>query len=233
MSQPEPVIRTAAESDEQVIEQVRRGDRAAYEIIVRRYNQHLFRVTRSILQNDDAAQDAVQETWIAVWFRLDRFKPGTGFGAWLTRIAINEALMIRRKNRRHDQQRDAGDISEKIHIKQVEISEPAEAVLREEFIRLVEKAVDRLPDEFRTVFVLRAVQQLSVKETASCLDIKTATVKTRYHRARNLMQAALGQQLDTASPNAFEFAGARCDQIVARVYERLELDTPAPVECGH
>lgn len=216
------------ESDEVVIERVRGGDTRSYETIMRRYNQRLFRAARSILLDDDVAQDAVQEAYVSAYYKLDKYSPTGSFGAWLTRIAVNEALMIRRKNLKYQRMNGYEDNAEDRgpgHSLSAPGLDPADGVVNGELVQMIESAVDRLPDDFRTVFVLRAIHQLSVKETANCLDIKEATVKSRFHRARHLMQTMLNHEFDVAGLHAFEFAGKRCDAIVDRVLERLESDS--------
>lgn len=212
--------------DEVAIERIRGGDTRSYEIIMRRYNQRLFRVARSILKDDDAAQDAVQEAYVSAFYKMDRYAPTGSFGAWLTRIAINEALMIKRKDRKHGKQPDTGNDDGVVgeYESVAPSANPSNAAANGERAGLIEQAVDQLPEDFRTVFVMRAIEQLSVQETAASLDINPATVKTRFHRARSLMQAALNRHLDSAGLNTFEFAGRRCDRLVAKVLERLEAE---------
>ncbi|MDH5408899.1 MAG: RNA polymerase sigma factor [Gammaproteobacteria bacterium] len=205
-------------SDEVAIEYVRSGNTAAFEVIMRRYNQRLYRVARSILLDNDAAQDAVQQAYIAAYYKLDSYTEHTSFSAWLTRITINEALMIRRKHdNRIAENRDMHE-ADKIAAKS---NNPATIHANKELAVMIESAIGQLPEEFRYVFVLRAVQQLSTKETAESLDINEATVKTRLHRARNLMQLNLNEHIEQAGLHVFEFAGQRCDNIVRMVLERL------------
>lgn len=208
---------TSPLTDEAIVERVRSGDTAAYELVMRRYNQRLYRVARSILRNPDDAEDAVQEAYVRAYFKLDSYIPGSMFGAWLTRIAINEALMIKRKRGKTEQHDDNVE-----HLVATSAG-PAEMSANRQLAELIENAMDRLPSDFRTVFMLRAVQQLSVQETAACLDIPQATVKTRFHRARNLMQQMLNVDIESAGLHAFDFAGHRCDCIVKTVFERLRL----------
>ena len=217
---------TLSVSDEVAIERLRGGDTCAYEIIMRRYNQRLFRVARSILRDEDAAQDAVQEAYLSAFFKLEQYSPTGSFGAWLTRITVNEALMIKRKERRNEKHhaQNNSEVYETDVQSENERMDPASVIANCELGQLIEEAVDQLPDDFRTVFVLRAIQQLNVKETANSLDIKEATVKTRFHRARNLMQEALNRQMDAAGLHAFKFAGQRCDIIVETVLKRLGVD---------
>lgn len=204
--------------DDIVIEQVRKGNTNAFEIIMRRYNQRLYRVARSILTDSDAAQDAVQQAYISAYYKLERYTPGGYFGAWLTRITINEALMIKRKaDNRIAATKDSLD-NDKLSATG---TDPVTVQTNKELAGLIESAIEKLPDEFRYVFVLRAIQQLSTKETAESLDINETTVKTRLHRARNLMQHSLNQHIEQAGMQVYEFAGQRCDRIVRTVLEKL------------
>ena len=207
-----------AVSDEIAIEHIRKGHIHAYEVLLRRYNQRLFRVARSILQDSDAAQDAVQEAYITAYFKLDSYVSCGSFGAWLTRITVNEALMIKRKpdNRKADNRDNMDSVSQNTLN-----DNPFDTLSNLELAGLLEVAIDALPDDFRTVFVLRSVQQLSVRETAKSLDIPEATVKTRFHRARKLMQDNLNQHIEAVGLHVFEFAGERCDRIVQTVIERI------------
>jgi len=207
------------QSELTAIENVRRGRIDDYEVIMRRYNQRLFRTARSILKDNDAAQDAVQEAYISAFYKLDSFAATGSFGAWLTRITVNEALMMKRKpDNRVADQLDNIDST----ILKATSTNPEEHLANDELHGLIESAIDTLPDNFRSVFVLRAVQQLSIRETADSLDIPEATVKTRFHRARNLLQEQLDQVIQEAGMHAFEFAGARCDRIVSNVLNRLK-----------
>lgn len=185
---------------------------------MRRYNRRLFRTARSILKNNDAAQDAVQEAYISAFYKLDTYESRGNFAAWLTRITVNKALMMKRKpdNRVADKLDNINDENLK-----ASHANPADALANKELAALIEMAIDNLPDIFRCVFVLRAVQQLSVQETADSLQIPEATVKSRFHRARNLMQDNLNQHMEQVGLQAFEFAGQRCDQIVQTVLKRL------------
>lgn len=218
-------VRPAAElPDEVVVARVRRGDTALYEIIIRRHNRRLFRAVRSILRDDDAAQDAMQEAYVRAYTHLADYREQGNFAAWLTRIAVNEALMRKRKDRRFvpletpvaSDEEDTVQVNESSHD-----STPERLAGGGELRRLIEAAVDRLPDGFRAVFVLRAIEQLNVSEVAECLDIPEATVRTRFHRAREMMRRELDRHVEAAGLGAFDFAGARCDRMVATVLARL------------
>lgn len=210
-------------SDELVIRQVYAGKTNAFEIIMRRYNQRLYRIARCMLNDNDSAEDAVQQAYIAAYFRLDLYTPGTSFGAWLTRITINEVLMIKRKP---DYRKV--DTSESINEKSVDFAHnPDHLHANRELATIIEAAIEKLPEDFRQVFVLRAVQQLSISETAECLNVNETTIKTRLHRARRLMQHNLNQHIEQAGLDVYEFAGQRCDRLVRKVFEKLNPHTNA------
>lgn len=211
--------------DEVLITRMRANDIGAYEIMLRRYNRRLFRATRCILLDDDDAQDAMQQAYLRAFTNLDSFRAPGNFGAWLTRIAVNEALMKKRHDKRfvpHDTALLNDDDDTWMQLSAPDAS-TEELAANGELRRLIETAVDRLPVSFRTVFVLRAIEQLSTEETAICLDIPVPTVKTRFHRARGLMQQALAHYIEAAGPSVFDFAGARCDRMVASVLTRLPV----------
>ena len=208
--------------DDVAVHQIRNGDARAFETVMRRYNQRLYRIARSILYDSDAAEDAVQQAYISAYYKLDSYTPTNPFGAWLTRITINEALMMKRRS-------DNRIVDKKESLDNEAIAgtnnNPETIHANRELAALIESAIERLPEEFRYVFVLRAIQQLSTKETAESLDISDATVKTRFHRARLMMQRHLNGHIQQAGMHVFEFAGKRCDQLVRSVLERL---WPAP-----
>lgn len=205
-------------SDEDVINLVRDGHTAYYELIIRRYNQRLFRLARSILLNDAAAQDAMQEAYISAFYNLDVYQSSGKLGAWLSRITVNEALMIKRKT--HSKITMYADALDTQSLKSEQPS-PLDKLANDELSGLIEYAVDALPDEFRSVFILRGIQQLSVSETADSLGLNQATVKTRYLRARKKLQKQLDRHIRDAGLHAFEFAGKRCNQMVHIVLNRI------------
>lgn len=208
--------------EDELIDAARRRENHAFEVLMRRYNRRLFRVARSILRDESAAEDAVQECYVRAFMNLDRYQPTGPFGAWLTRLAINEALMLKRRTRRmavsFDDLEDqlAGLPEEDID----SLSTP-DSIDSASARQLLETAIDALPQAFRTVFVLRAVEQLSTTETAACLGINEATVKTRLHRAHARLRAHLERRLHREHLTLFEFGGERCDRIVGHVLNRL------------
>ena len=214
-------------SDYGLVERVRAGDAAAFELIMRRHNRRLFRLARSVLRNGAEAEDVVQETYVRAFAKLDDFRGPEGFSAWLARIAYNEALgRVRGRDRvvsLHDYVSDGdGDADvRRIETMTSHHPDPEHLTGNGELRRMLEDAIDALPDDFRAVFVLRAVEGMSVAETADALSIPPETVKTRFHRARHRLQETLGARFDALMPAAFEFGGARCDRIVAAVLARL------------
>jgi RNA polymerase sigma-70 factor (ECF subfamily) len=206
-------------SDNEIVERILAGEQPLYELLIRRYNRLLFRLARSILREDDEARDVVQATHVLAYYHLGQFRGPTGFGSWLARIAINEASA---RARRLSTGRDCIDDDVLLQLPEIATAEPENIAIGGETLRVVEAAIDRLPEEFRTVFMLRGVEQLSIAETAMVLDIKPATVKTRFHRARRLLQAALQRSADEVASGSFGFAGPHCDRIVAAVFAALE-----------
>jgi RNA polymerase sigma-70 factor, ECF subfamily len=217
----------AEAGDLELIDAARRHEARAFEALMRRYNRRLFRVARSILGDSAAAEDAVQEAYISAFRHLDQYQPVGSFGAWLTRIAINEALMLRRRARRamlslEDLDDDLMDNERRSLAEWLATPDSSNAASARQ---LLEQAIDALPPAFRIVFVLREIEQLSVAETAACLDINRATVKTRLHRAQARLRADISRRLGCERLTLFDFGGDSCDRIVAAVLARLGSPT--------
>ncbi len=199
-------------SDAELAARILAGDAALFELLMRRYNRLLFRLARAILKDDDEARDAVQAAYILAYYNLDQFRGPTGMQSWLARITVNEAAGRRRKRAALPL-----DDEEWAALPAHENDEPEHATIRTESLCLMQRAIDELPEDFRIVFMMRGVEQLSVAETAAALDLKEATVKTRFHRARLQLQRSLGRYGVPAVQDAFRFDGSRCDEIVANV----------------
>jgi RNA polymerase sigma-70 factor (ECF subfamily) len=209
--------------DDRLVELAREHNLLAFEALMRRHNRRLFRVARSVLRDSDAAQDAIQETYLRVFTRLDSYQPTGKFGAWITRVALNEALMMRRRMRGDTiSLEEAGD--DALSVEETAASETPTA---DQFVEaaharaLIEHAIDALPENFRTVFILRAVEGLDVRETAECLDINAATVRTRLFRAQRQLRTLLSRRLQGESTEIFDFGAERCDRVVANVLAGL------------
>ena len=198
---------------------------------MRRYNQRLYRIARSILRDDAEAEDAVQESYLLAYHSMAEFRGGAKLSTWLVRIVANEAIGRLRKRRRRGEliqlNGTTDQISEDPEVNMSDSREqPEDAAIRAEMRRLLESKIDQLPDAFRTVFVLRAVEEMTVEEAGDCLGIPPATVRTRYFRAKGLLREALAREIDFSMEDAFTFDGERCDRIVASVLQRLK-DLPA------
>jgi RNA polymerase sigma-70 factor, ECF subfamily len=201
------------------------GDANAFEVLMRRHNRTLFRTARAILRDDAEAEDALQEAYLQAYHALPGFRAEARFSTWIARIVANEALMRLRKHSRRAQivpmqSADATPGLEELSDNQMD-KRPEPSAERAEVRRLLEREIDSLPDAYRTVFVLRAVEELTVEEAAAVLEIPQATVRTRFFRARSLLREALAQKFDLAYAEAFAFAGERCNRIVAAVLARL------------
>lgn len=209
--------------DDRLVEMVRAKDLNAFEALMRRHNRRLFRVTRGVLRDNGAAEDAVQETYLRAFTRLDSYRPTGKFGAWLMRVALNEALMMRRRVRGDTVSLEeiGGDVALPAESASSE-APSADQFLEAAYARtLLEHAIDALPENFRMVFVLRVVEGLDVRETAECLELNPTTVRTRLFRAQRLLRGELVKRLRGESTEIFDFGADRCDRVVERVFENL------------
>lgn len=214
-------------SDPELAQRIAAGGRDAFELLMRRHNQMLYRTARSILRDDAEAEDAVQEAYLLAYRGMSGFRGDAKLSTWLVRIVVNEAIARARKRSRSaeiiqltgETQEDRDAVEEDMN--QTLPEQPEHAARRAQTRRLLEAKIDELPDAFRTVFVLRALEELSVEESAVALGIPEATVRSRFFRARGLLREALSKEIDVAYGDAFAFAGARCDRIVAGVLAKL------------
>ena len=215
-------------SDLELAQRIVSGDKGAFELLMRRNNQMLYRTARSILKDEAEAEDAVQDAYLLAYRGMSGFRGDAKLSTWLVRIVVNEAIARARKRSRgaqiiqlsgesQEESEAAGENMNKTLPEQ-----PEHAARRAQTRRLLEAKIDELPDAFRTVFVLRALEELSVEESAVALGIPEATVRSRFFRARGPLREALSKEIDIAHGDAFAFAGARCDRIVAGVMAGLE-----------
>jgi RNA polymerase sigma-70 factor (ECF subfamily) len=208
-------------TDEEVICRVRGGETALYGVIMRRYNQRLYRIARAILHSDAEAEDVMQDAYVRAYEHLDQFAARGPFAAWLTRIAVHEAL-ARLRHRNHtqpleDTQND-GDQSMQMTSKSLDPEQSAsDAQLRD----LLEEAVLGLPEHYRTVIMLRDIEELSTTETALALDLTEDNVKIRLHRGHGMIRSWLLHRIGADAKEAFPFMGVRCDRVVEGVFNRL------------
>jgi RNA polymerase sigma-70 factor (ECF subfamily) len=214
-------------SDTEFAVRIASGDQLAFEALMRKHNRRLYRTARAILKDDADAEDALQLAYLSAYRSIGGFRGDSRLSTWLTRIVANEAMMRLRRRRREalvvplDSVSDnEGNIMTSEGIAEAG-ERPELAVTRGQTRALIERKIDALPDAFRAVFVLRALEELSVEDTAAALHIPEATVRTRFFRARSLLRESLARDMDSAIEEAFAFAGDRCDRIVGAVLEKL------------
>ena len=228
MNKPLPRAGYADTSDAELAGLVAGGDQAAFEAVMRRYNR-AYRTARAILRDDAEAEDALQEAYLQAYRTIGSYRGEARLSTWLARVVANEALMRLRKQARRSAivPLQPGVAVEEIN----QIAEnsmdkgPEGSARRAEMRKLLEERIDALPGAYRAVFMLRAVEEYSVEETAGILQIPEATVRSRFFRARSLLREGLASEVDLACEDAFAFAGERCDRIVARVMQRLAGET--------
>jgi RNA polymerase sigma-70 factor (ECF subfamily) len=221
-------IDIAEASDEAIVVRVVAGETAAFETLVRRHNRRVFRAVRAILKTDDEAEDVMQEAYVSAFAHLAAFGGRARFSTWLVRIAVHEALRRLRQGKRL------------VSMDETQLEEEPMATTRDpegaasdlELRKLLEDAVDTLPVGFRAVFVMRAVEGMSVGEIAEALDIPEETVRTRHHRARGLLRSGLTERMDTVAPQAFDFHLSRCDRVAAGVLARIARIDRDPESSG-
>jgi RNA polymerase sigma-70 factor (ECF subfamily) len=216
------------EDDRTLAQRVAAGDRASFERLMRRHNRRLYRLARATLRDAAEAEDALQDAYLAAYRAIGGYRGEAALGTWLSRLVLNECLGRLRREKRRDNivPIRGGDALEAEELAAMEPCKhaPDEAMLRAEVRALIERRLDQLPEEFRLVFVLRSVEELSVEETAQSLGIPEATVRSRHFRARSLLREALAQDIDLAERDVFAFGGAHCDRVVAQVLRRLAAE---------
>ena len=213
--------------DPALLSRIQRADTAAFAVLMRRYNRRLYRTARAILKDDAAAEDVVQEGYVAAYRHAGDFRGEAQVATWLTRIVVNQALQALRKSRREqvvvlfdeppDERNPDGAIADSLSP-----GAPEKTMLRAEMRRLIESKIDALPEAYRTVFMLREIEDMTVEDVASALGIPPATVRSRLFRAKARLREALAEEIDTVTQEAFGFDGERCDRIVRMVLARIE-----------
>ncbi|MEG0053835.1 MAG: RNA polymerase sigma factor [Comamonas sp.] len=216
---------TADASDLELTFRAISGDEVAFEAIMRRHNRLLFRTARAILKSDMDAEDAVQQAYLQAWQALDDFRADAKLSTWLVRIVVNEALgQLRRRQLKIVPLESALASTEAMDSdwQQDDMERsPDRAAMRSELRQIMEARIDMLPTDFRRVFMLRGVEEMSVEEASQILEIPEATVRTRFFRARSMLREGLSQDLDMALSDAFTFDGERCNRIVSLVLAHL------------
>jgi len=202
-------------TDDEVVERVRNGEPALYELLMRRHNQRIYRAARAIVRDSAEAEDVMQDAYVRAYENLSNFAGRATFATWLTKIAVHEALArVRRRGR-------FVDAEDTMPMLASDGPDPEQRASERELGAALETAIDTLPDGFRTVFVMRDVEGLSTAETAECLGINEETVKTRLHRARTALRARLLSRAQELLPGTLSFGESRCDRVVAAVLSRI------------
>ena len=210
-------------SDEEVVTRVLAGETGMFEIIMRRHNQLLYRVARAILRNDGEAEDEMQDAYVRAYEHLDQFAGRAKFATWLTRIAVHEALARQRRGNRYQElepmsEREGDPMDRFASL----APDPEQQASSSEVRRLLEEAVEKLPDAYRTIFMLRDVEDMSTTDAAEVLEITEDNVKVRLHRARALLRKSLYARAGMERKEAFNFHAVRCDRVVKNVLKRIQ-----------
>ena len=207
---PHPAAVDLPGDDMALARRIGTGDRASFELLMRRYNRRLYRLARSAMRDDAEAEDALQEAWLSAYRSIGQFRGESTLSTWLSRMVLNECLGRLRKSARRQNviPMVASDDMDTMTPDDGDV--PYKTLVRSEMLALIEKKLDELPEDFRIVFVLRAVEELSVEETAACLDIPEATVRSRHFRARGLLRESLAREIDIAERDLFDFGGVHC-----------------------
>jgi RNA polymerase sigma-70 factor (ECF subfamily) len=210
-------------SDEEVARRVLGGEVALFELLMRRYNQRLFRIARAIVGDPGEAEDVLQEAWVRAFQHLVQFDGRARLSTWLAKIALHEALARRRRAGRF-RPLDTGELSDESPEARLpsQDADPERRAAAAELGALLEEELARLSEAARAVFVLREVEGLSTAETAAALGIREEAVKVRLHRARGRLRQALDRRLDRAARELWGFQAERCDRQVARFLARIE-----------
>ncbi len=225
-------IDTREESEVELAHRAGGGDHVAFERLMRRHNRALYRAARSILKDDSEAEEAVQEGYIRAYAALKGFRGESSLGTWLTRIVINKSLeRLRKRNREVNTVAEDNVVNLEKHMEMAQTDNqsaetPEQALIRVQTRKLLEQKIDELPSAFRTVFVLRALEEMTVEDCAACLGIPEATVRTRFFRANRLLRKSLASEMGELAQDTFSFDGERCDRIVAAVLARIATLLP-------
>jgi len=210
------------DTDEKLVERARAHDGAAFELLMRRHNQRVYRVVRSILRDVDEIEDVIQQAYLQAFTHLDQFGGNARWSTWVCRIAINEAL-ARIRQRGRFVSIDAASEESMADFSKAPTSDPERTAAGREFGHLVERAIDGLPDIYRSVLILREVEEMTTEETAAVLDVEVDVIKTRLHRARAALRDAIEDRVGEQMKNAYTFGNERCDRVVAAVLAKLKF----------
>lgn len=206
--------------DEDLVARILAGETALFEVIMRRYNQRLYRAARSIVRDEAQAEDVMQAAYVHAYEHLRQFAGRAPFGAWLTLIAVNESLARLRNAKHYDEPEGEGDRMDRFASP---TPDPEQAAATAETRRLLEALIESLPHGNRAVFVLRDVEGMSTTEASEALGISEENVKVRLHRARAVLRSGLAAYAQREMRSAFAFHASRCDRVVANVFRQIDL----------
>lgn len=218
-----PAVQPVAQElqDEEVVRRVLAGETAMFEILMRRYNQRLYRVSRVILRNDGEAEDVMQDAYVRAYQHLDQFAGKAAFSTWLTRIAVHEALARKRRRERIDELDALAMNGDSMSILKSADPSPEANTAQTQARQLLEEAIESLPEAYRTVVVMREVEEMSVADTAETLGVSEGVIKTRLHRAHAMLRKELLQRAQGRAADLYQFHAVRCDRVVKAVFERI------------
>ncbi|HEY6305642.1 MAG TPA: RNA polymerase sigma factor [Candidatus Angelobacter sp.] len=213
--------------DEEAISRILAGETGLFEIIMRRYNQRLYRVTRAILRDDGEAEDVIQDAYVRAYQHLDQFAGKAAFSTWLTRIAVNEALARKRRRGRLEGLEIVQTTEERMATPESSsIIDPESRAAQLQVRQLLEEAIESLPEDYRTIIIMRDVEEMDVAETAASLGVSESVVKTRLHRARAALRKELYARSQGRVTDLYPFHAPRCDRVVQAVFDRIREKTP-------
>jgi RNA polymerase sigma-70 factor (ECF subfamily) len=222
MSAGNPVtsLEIQAWSDEEIVDRVVAGEAALFEILMRRHNQRIYRIVRSILEDDGEAEDVMQDAYVRAYEHLRQFEGRSTFITWLTRIAMHEAFARAQRRKRHTSL-DCDEVIADMKLSPASTDNPEKNVANQELHNALETAILSLAPKYRSVIMLRDVEEMSTAETADALEISEQTVKVRLHRAHGQIRRALYRQSGACARELFTFPATRCDRVVAAVLARI------------
>jgi RNA polymerase sigma-70 factor (ECF subfamily) len=229
-----PELEAADISDEELLRRARERDVHAFRILIRRHDRHLYRIARSVLADDQEAEDVVQETYLRAFLKLVDFRGDASLSTWLARIALNEAIHRRRRQRhtipieRLDRAHDRREVQAHWIPSGTGEGDPERSAARLQIRKFLERAIADLPETFRTVLMIRDVDGASTEQTAQILNVGEETVRTRLHRARRMLRATLGEQMASALKDVFPFDAPRCERLTKSLLHRLGFPTDTP-----
>lgn len=216
---------TAFPSDQEIVGRVIKGEQPLFEVLMRRHNQRVYRTVRAILNDEVEAEDVMQQTYVSAYSNLRQFAGSAKFSTWLTRIAVNEALARKQRAARLVSNQSAAQPENEVPMGLARYDQnPEEHASAHELARILELAIDALPDSYRSVVMLREVEGMSTAEAAEALDVTEEVVKTRLHRAKEQLRDLLLERVDAQAGEAFPFYAPRCDRVVAQVFARIQTE---------